>query len=218
MLRSIPIPRHKTERPLLKARLSDLGERLDKHRRDRQAEHPKLTLTQMYNVLEKLRGGETIEGKDKQIYNDGLIGILRQIHDEIDAATAEAYGWPVNLSDEDVLKRLVALNRERALEEAKGQIRWLRPDYQNPDGNVGKAKTSEMDLDEVAVADANTWPKALPEQMAAVREALLSAGQANVEDIRSQFKRAQTKTIKERLDTLAALGQAEVLEDGRYAA
>ena len=207
-----------TERPLLKARLSDLGERLDKHRRDRQAEHPKLTLTQMYNVLEKLRGGETIEGKDKQIYNDGLIGILRQIHDEIDAATAEAYGWPVNLSDEDVLKRLVALNRERALEEAKGQIRWLRPDYQNPDGNVGKAKTSEMDLDEVAVAVANTWPKALPEQMAAVREALLSAGQANVEDIRSQFKRAQTKTIKERLDTLAALGQAEVLEDRRYAA
>jgi len=75
-----------------------------------------------------------------------------------------------------------------------------------------------MDLDEVAVADANAWPKALPEQMAAVREALLSAGQANVEDIRSQFKRAQTKTVKERLDTLAALGQAEVLEDGRYAA
>ena len=202
----------------LNSRLSNLGERLDKHRKDRQAENPKLTLTQMYNVLKKLRADEVIEGKDKQIYNDGLIGILKQIHDEIDAATAESYGWPVDLSDEDILKRLVALNRERALEEAKGQIRWLRPDYQNPDGNVGKAKTSEMDLDEVAVADANAWPKALPEQMAAVREALLSVGQANVEDIRSQFKRAQTKTIKERLDTLAALGQAEILEDGRYAA
>ena len=147
-----------------------------------------------------------------------MIGILRQIHDEIDAVTAEAYGWPTELSDEDILKRLVALNRERALEEAKGQIRWLRPEYQNPDGQAGKAKTSEMDLDEVAVADANAWPKALPEQMAAVRAALLAAGQANVEDIRSQFKRAQTKTVKERLDTLAALGQAEVLEDGRYAA
>ena len=162
--------------------------------------------------------GDVIEGKDKQTYDDGLIGILRQIHDQIDSATAEAYDWPNDLSDENILKRLVTLNRERALEEAKGQIRWLRPDYQIPDDNIGKAKTSEMDLGEVAVADANAWPKALPEQMAAVREALLSAGQANVEDIRSQFKRAQTKTVKERFDTLAALGQAEVLEDGRYAA
>ena len=202
----------------LLGRLAELGERLDKHRKDRQAEHPKLTLTQMYNVLEKLRAGEAIEGNDKQIYKDGLIGILRQIHDEIDVSTAEAYGWPTDLSDEDILKRLVALNRERALEETKGLIRWLRPEYQNPDGSIGKAKTSEMDLDEVAVVDANAWPKALPEQMAAVREALLSAGQANVEDIRSQFKRAQTRTVKERLDTLAALGQAEILDDGRYAA
>ena len=207
-----------TNKPVLKSRLTDLGERLNKHRKDRQAEHPKLTLTQIYNVLEKLRAGEAVEGKEKQIYDDGLVGILRQIHDEIDAVTAEAYGWPVDLSDEEVLKRLVALNRERAIEEAKGHMRWLRPDYQNPDGQAGKAKTSEMDLDEIAVADANAWPKALPEQMAAVREALLTAGHANVEDIRSQFKRAQTKTVKERLDTLAALGQAEVLEDGRYAA
>ena len=120
-----------------------------------------MMLTHMYNVLEKLRAGEVIEGKDKQIYDDGLIWILRQIHDEIDAATVEAYGWPNDLSDEIILKRLVMLNRERALEETKGQIRWLRPDYQNPDGTVGKAKTSEMNLDEVAVADANAWPKAL---------------------------------------------------------
>lgn len=202
----------------LASQLSSLGERLDKHRKDRQAEHPKLTITKMYNVLAKLRAGEMIEGKDKIVYNEGLIGTLRQIHDEIDIATAEAYGWPINLSDEDILGRLVTLNRERALKEAKGQINWLRPEYQNPDGNVGKARTTDMDLDEVAVADANAWPKSLPEQMAAVREALRSAGQANVEDIRSQFKRAQTKTVKERLDTLAALGQAEVLNDGLYTA
>jgi len=207
-----------TNKADIESRLMDLGESLDKHRKDRQAENPTLTFTQMYNVLEKLRAGEVIEGKDKQIYNDGLIGTLRSIHDDIDTATAEAYGWSTNLSDEDILKHLVVLNRERALEEAKGQIRWMRPEYQNPDGSKAKAKTTDMNLDEVAVTDASPWPKALPEQMAAIREALLSAGQANVEDIRSQFKRAQTKIVKERLDTLAALGQAEVLEDGRYAA
>jgi hypothetical protein len=29
---------------------------------------------------------------------------------------------------------LVALNAERAKEEASGLVRWLRPDYQNPGG------------------------------------------------------------------------------------
>ncbi len=44
----------------------------------------------MYNVLEKLRAGEVIEGKDKDIYDQGLIGILRDLHDRIDAAMADA--------------------------------------------------------------------------------------------------------------------------------
>jgi len=33
-----------------------------------------------------------------------------------------------------ILERLVALNAERAKEEASGLVRWLRPDYQNPEG------------------------------------------------------------------------------------
>ena len=35
-----------------------MAEELDTHRKARQAEHPKLMLTQMYNVLEKLKAGE----------------------------------------------------------------------------------------------------------------------------------------------------------------
>ena len=115
--------------PDQKARLADLGERLDAHRKARQAAHPKLTLTAMYNVLEKLRASEPIEGKDKDIYDQGLIGILKDLHDQIDAEVAAAYGWPADLSDEEILERLIALNRERAAEEAAGHVRWLRPDY-----------------------------------------------------------------------------------------
>lgn len=37
--------------------------------------------------------------------------------------------------DETLLERLVALNTECATEEARGHIRWLRPDYQNPAGH-----------------------------------------------------------------------------------
>jgi hypothetical protein len=40
-------------------------------------------------------------------------------HRKLDAAVAAAYGWPADLSDEQVLERLLALNLERAAEEAK---------------------------------------------------------------------------------------------------
>ncbi|MGO8927209.1 MAG: class I SAM-dependent DNA methyltransferase [Limisphaerales bacterium] len=40
-------------------------------------------------------------------------------HKKLDAAVAAAYGWPADLSDEQILKRLLALNLERAAEEAK---------------------------------------------------------------------------------------------------
>ena len=45
------------------------------------------------------------------------------------------HGWllvSLILNNEQLLENLVALNAERATEEANGLIRWLRPDYQNP--------------------------------------------------------------------------------------
>ncbi|NJM81275.1 MAG: hypothetical protein HC844_01230 [Tabrizicola sp.] len=37
----------------------------------------------MYNVLEKLRAGLRIEGKDREIHDQGPISILREVHDQI---------------------------------------------------------------------------------------------------------------------------------------
>ncbi len=39
-------------------------------------------------------------------------------HKKLDAAVAAAYGWPADLSDEQILEKLLALNLERAAEEA----------------------------------------------------------------------------------------------------
>jgi len=148
-----------------------------------------------------------------------LVSILRDLHDQIDATVAEAYGWPVDLSDEDILLRLVALNKERAEEEARGQIRWLRPDYQNPTGaQATKGKTTEMDLGAVAKIEKAPWPKTLPDQIAAVREALSEMGEATPDQIARRFMRARTTSVQPLLDSLAALGQAEKLEENRYAA
>jgi hypothetical protein len=59
---------------------------LDAHRKRQQTQHPKLALTDMYNVLEKLRAGEPLTAKDKVVHEQGLVSVLRQIHDELDAA------------------------------------------------------------------------------------------------------------------------------------
>lgn len=187
-----------------KARLRSLGEQLDAHRKAQQAAHPKLTLTAMYNVLEKLRAGERIEGKDREIYDQGLVGILRDLHDQIDTAVAEAYGWPATLSDDEILHKLVDLNRTRAAEEARGQVRWLRPDYQNPAGRAALAKGQQGALD-IGPKDTTLkapWPKSLPEQIAAVQSALYDLGEATPEQIARQFQRGRAGTVQPLLESL----------------
>jgi type II restriction/modification system DNA methylase subunit YeeA len=44
---------------------------------------------------------------------------LVNAHKDLDAAVAAAYGWPADLSDDEVLARLFALNQERAAAQAK---------------------------------------------------------------------------------------------------
>jgi hypothetical protein len=39
---------------------------------------------------------------------------LDDLHKTLDAAVARAYGWPEDISDDDALARLFALNQERA--------------------------------------------------------------------------------------------------------
>ena len=39
---------------------------------------------------------------------------LANAHRDLDAAVATAYGWPADISEEDALARLLALNFERA--------------------------------------------------------------------------------------------------------
>ena len=211
-------PEHRT-------RLADLGERLDAHRKRVMAAHPKLTLTQMYNVLEEYRdlldaGEGVLEGKSKEVFRDAEIGTLHDLHTQIDAATTEAYGWPSELSDEDILQRLVDLNRERAQEEHNGFVRYLRPDYQNPDGptELQLSGGKSADAEDTVVVELRKWPKALPERMAMVREVLEEYGAATPKQLAKGIAKAGPATVLPFLDTLVATGLAEKLEDGRYAA
>lgn len=60
------------------ARIRDLAEQLDIHRKRQQAEHAELTLTGMYNVLEKLRSGATLSAQDRAIHQAGLVFYSRR--------------------------------------------------------------------------------------------------------------------------------------------
>ena len=44
---------------------------------------------------------------------------LANAHAKLDAAVAAAYAWSADLSEDEILSRLLALNLERAAEEAK---------------------------------------------------------------------------------------------------
>ncbi|HRK21527.1 MAG TPA: hypothetical protein PLX06_06955, partial [Fimbriimonadaceae bacterium] len=44
------------------------------------------------------------------LYNDPPAW-LRQAHEKLDAAVAEAYGWTPGMPDEEILKRLLELNQ-----------------------------------------------------------------------------------------------------------
>lgn len=113
-----------------KERIRALAERIDAHRKDRQAEFPKLALTNMYAVLEDMYYGVHLDEKKEKTRLEGDLNALFSLHQELDAAVAEAYGWPADLSTETLLERLAALNHQRAEEEGQGRVLWLRPDFQ----------------------------------------------------------------------------------------
>jgi hypothetical protein len=195
-------------------RIRKIAEELDAHRKRVQSQHPGLTLTGMYNVLEKLRANEALNAKVKQIHEAGLVSVLRQLHDDLDSAVFAAYGWPPTLTDAEILERLVALNTERAKEEASGLVRWLRPDYQNPGG----AQTQQTALPVEGEPETRPgkqragklpWPKTLSERVKAVSTALATSKEpVTATEIAKRFARAKAADVGEILETLCAVGKA----------
>lgn len=203
----------------LAATIRARAEAIDAHRKQVLAsaagQQAGLTLTGLYNVLDALRAGRPLGAKEKLHHDTGLVGVLQSLHDELDAAVLQAYGWQdlgaVPWADdtarqawtESLLERLVALNARRAADGARGLIRWLRPDFQDPTRRVvvtgaaadSSAQTGVQDGLAVTpddgdghtepdspVAPATTmvttrrpWPSELPEQMRATAEVLAAS-------------------------------------------
>lgn len=223
---------------------------IDAHRKEQQATYPELTLTGMYNVLDNLRREVPLTAKERTIHAHGHVSILRQLHDELDEIVLEAYGWkdltpllrvahgnqvsPDGLSREDakrqfdeaVMERLVALNAYRAIEEAKGQIRWVRPEFQNSENQEPtQTEMDEAENDTAAPAAAvpngkpAPWPKDTVDQVRAVANVLAtSPTPLSIADIGARFasRGPWKKRLPQLLDMLVAVGRAEQLPGGGF--
>lgn len=254
-----PFPFPLSVNPALKAddslhaqqeRLRELGERLDTFRKQRLAEHSFLTMTGLYNALERLRELENgcdvspLTDAERDVHQAGLISVLKEIHDDIDRAVLTTYGWqdliPMLVgkpgatlpsphtsaeqeqAEEELLSRLVTLNNERAAEEKRGIVHWLRPDYQISKLGVKAPKpqgehVGTLDFELPDTATRPKWPSDGLEQIRLVRDLLARAPAPTPPDaIASIFDGRNTSKRRDRvaevLQTLVATGLARAGE------
>jgi hypothetical protein len=125
--------------------------------------------------------------------------------------------------EDALLSRLVALNHERAAEEKRGLIRWLRPEYQNPKAATPQpvqatftgTETTDHSKSNIQNSTLPSWPDRLPDQVAVLRK-LIGTGDKSVaapydaEALSGLFGRKnkkRTEQIEGILETLKGLGQ-----------
>lgn len=210
----------------LREKLRTAGEELDATRKRVLEGHPDLTLTGLYNVLEKIRAGTGLSEKDEDVKERGLVLILKELHETIDRLTAQAYGLPATLSEEEILSRLVALNAERAREEAAGHVRWLRPQYQIARfGKDVQIRIGDLSLEEKIVAidrGLPVFPSDRDEQVLAVQAMLARSDHAmGAAELARTFRRGGKrieKRVGQLLVSLARYGHITALPDGRFVA
>jgi len=139
--------------------------------------------------------------------------VLRQLHDDLDAAVFAAYGWPPTLTEAGILQRLVALNAQLAKKEASGLVGWLRPDYQNPGGTQTQQTALAVEVEPEPKAGKQRtgklpWPKTLSERVKAVSVALAGVKEpVTAAEMAKRFARARAADSGEILETLCAVGK-----------
>jgi hypothetical protein len=191
-----------------RAAIAEAAEEMDATRTRVLAEHPDLTLTRLYNVLERVRAGAELSAAETDVQKRGQILILKRLHEMIDTGVAEAYGWPVDLDEQAVLERVLALNAERAAREGRGEVAWLRPEYQVPRFGKGVFAASDADVD-VSTAKQPTlplFPTRREAQPLAVMDALSRAGRPlSVAAITSGFRKGGPRVEKRVREVLEVL-------------
>lgn len=153
-----------------RAEIAILAEEIDALRTKVLANHAFLSMTGLYNARARLVAGAVLTEAERTIHEAGCIGLLDHLHQRLDAAVLAAYGWSADLSAQEGVARLVALNREREVEEGRGEVRFLRPDFQ-----MGRVRTSRRAVQVEAMLDPAASLPTLPDAPGPMASALLHA-------------------------------------------
>ncbi|MEK6609936.1 MAG: class I SAM-dependent DNA methyltransferase, partial [Gemmatimonadota bacterium] len=169
----------------------------------------------------KLKSGDALTPKERKIHEIAACGVLKDLHGELDALVAKAYGWEWPLEKDVILERLVALHDERVKEEKAGTVRWLRPDYQiSRFGKDLPAAEAALGLTDAAPAAAKkakrpTWPADVISQIGAIKR-LVADEALSAEDLAARFTGAKADIVRRHLDILLVMGEVLQNPDGRY--
>lgn len=108
------------------------------------------------------------------------------------------------------------LNATRAVEERSGNIRRLRPEYQNKSATqvtIDVSSEDEAPPRPSTIGARQPWPATLPDRVRLVRDFILqSPSPVEPGAVAKNFSRARVPEVTAILDTLVALGQ--VTKDG----
>lgn len=185
------------------AAIGAAAEAIERHLADARSRAPEATLTGIYNLVDKRRDDAPLSAKERDLHATLATDVLIGLHDALDAAVLGAYGLPADIDDDALLAALLELNAERAAEEARGQVRWLRPDRAEPvqTGTAAAGPTGTKP----AKAARTPWPTDPFDQVAAVlAHALAEPGPFDAATLASGFSRATKKRVASILETLAA--------------
>lgn len=205
---------------MLQHEIAALAEELDGLRKLVLGTHSDLTLTTIYNVLEDLRVGRQLDAKGQDVKARGRVLIIKDLHDRIDAAVTQAYGWDAGIDDQAILVELVALNAQRAASERMGTYYWLRPEYQaDKFGALAHRADRVQAINFGSPTRKIALPAELPLQAAEVLKLFPTETlPVAVDEIATHFApgRANLAIVAEVLDSLATQGEIERQHDGRY--
>src|SRR6185503_6497840 len=204
---------------VLRKRISKTAERIDNDRKHALSRDKRVTMTGIYNVIDKLRQGVALEAQERVVHEISACGVLMELHEELDVLVAEAYNWSWPLNETTILDRLVTLHDERVREENAGTVRWLRPAYQS-NRFASELPSSELELDQATPKAAKKakkppFPGDVIGQIGAIKR-VLSAQTLGAQEITSHFSGAKADLVRRHLETLMLMGEIHQNPDGRF--
>lgn len=191
------------------AEIGALAEEIDALRARVLGQNDELTMTGLYNVRHRLIAGADLTEAERAIHEAGCVGLLHHLHQRLDAMVLGAYGWATDMADAEMMQGLLRLNQARVEEEARGEVRFLRPAYQQ-----GRVRTSRRAVQIEAPLEPRVAPLSMPEGSVALAESLLEAlrrkgGPMQPIDLARHFSNRPGRRIEDRIEqTLAVLAVA----------